>query len=71
MWIMLRTPKPSTTTHSQVTLRKKVQPSRRSCNVEVASARGARGGIFTGSSRSAASGPGEGVDGQRPAGAGR
>ena len=54
LWIMFRPPNPRTTTHSQVTLRKNVQPSRRSCSVEVASARGARGGMFTGISRSAA-----------------
>ncbi len=54
LWIMLSAPKPSTTTHSHVTLRKNAQPSRRSAQVEVASARGGRGGIRTGTSSTAA-----------------
>ena len=54
-WIALRIMKATTTTHSQVVLRKYVHPARRSWIAEVFSASAGRGGIRTGSRKSAAS----------------
>ena len=68
LWIMLSAPKPSTTTHSHVVRRKKVHPSRSSATV-LSGARALERRDPHRGEQQGRDGPGQRVDGERPAGA--